>query len=38
VYVADKDIHHLVNKYDKDRDGKISFNEFFDEISPKKAY
>lgn len=35
IYASDKDVSGLVDKYDKDRDGKISYNEFMDEILPK---
>lgn len=33
--MSDSDVSGLVDKYDKDKDGKISYNEFMDEILPK---
>jgi len=38
IYVPEGELNTLVNKYDKDKDGRISFSEFLDEISPKKGY
>lgn len=29
------DIHLLMDKFDKDRDGKISYHEFMEEMMPK---
>jgi len=40
-YVTDNEVSTLMEKFDKDRDGKISYSEFMEEIlpkSPSKAY
>ena len=34
-YVSQKEVSTLMDKFDKDRDGKISYGEFMDEILPK---
>lgn len=31
-YATDKDVNGLMEKFDKDRDGKISYSEFMEEI------
>ena len=31
------EMHILMHKFDKDKDGKISYNEFMDEILPKSG-
>ena len=35
LYVSDRDADILMEKFDKDRDGRISYSEFMDEILPK---
>jgi Ca2+-binding EF-hand superfamily protein len=35
VYVSNDDIELLMNKFDKDLDGKIGYQEFRDELLPK---
>jgi Ca2+-binding EF-hand superfamily protein len=31
-YVTEKEVHGLMEKFDKDRDGRISYSEFMEEI------
>jgi Ca2+-binding EF-hand superfamily protein len=33
--VSDKEVSSLMEKFDKDRDGRISYSEYMDEILPK---
>lgn len=35
IYVSDRDVNTLMEKFDKDKDGKISYSEFMEEIIPK---
>jgi Ca2+-binding EF-hand superfamily protein len=37
-YATNKELDLLMSKYDKDRDGRVSYSEFFSETSPKKGY
>lgn len=37
-YATDREITSILNKFDKDGDGKVAFNEFIDEMSPKLKY
>lgn len=34
-YATDDEVSWLVDRYDKNRDGRISYTEFIDEIMPK---
>lgn len=34
-YVNKKDLNTIMEKFDKDKDGKISYSEFMDEFLPK---
>lgn len=34
-FTTKKDLTQLVERYDKNRDGMISYSEFFQEITPK---
>ena len=34
-YVSEKEISALVDRYDRSKDGRISYNEFLDELQPK---
>jgi Ca2+-binding EF-hand superfamily protein len=34
-YVSDKDVSTLMEKFDKDKDGIISYGEFMEEMLPK---
>jgi len=34
-YVNEREVDSLMDKFDKDRDGKISYSEFIDEFVPK---
>jgi Ca2+-binding EF-hand superfamily protein len=34
-YVSDKEVSTLMDKFDKNRDGRISYSEFMEEILPK---
>jgi len=38
VFAADKDIKLLFARFDMDGDGKISYSEFVNEITPKSEY
>jgi Ca2+-binding EF-hand superfamily protein len=35
MYVPDKELCGLIERYDKNRDGKISYTEFAQEITPR---
>ena len=35
IYASSKDVANLVSRYDKNQDGKISYSEFVNEITPK---
>jgi len=34
-YVSEKEVHCLVEKIDKDKDGRITYSEFREEFMPK---
>jgi len=34
-YVSEKEVNHLVEKIDKDKDGRISYSEFREEFIPR---
>ena len=36
-YTSDQEIELLLDRYDKNRDSRISFKEFTDELAPKLA-
>ena len=38
LYASQKDLDLLFSKYDRDRDGRVSYSEFFNEILPKEGY
>ena len=33
-FATERELNSIMNKLDRDRDGKISFSEFVDELSP----
>lgn len=35
VYATTKDLESLMDRYDKDRDGRVSYSEFVQEVTPK---
>lgn len=35
VYASDEEVGWLIDRYDKNKDGRISYSEFVDEILPK---
>ncbi|CAG9319367.1 unnamed protein product [Blepharisma stoltei] len=35
IYVTRKDVENLMERYDKDRDGRVSYSEFLNEVTPK---
>jgi len=35
IYASDKDVLNLVQKYDKNEDGKVTYSEFSQEMQPK---
>lgn len=35
IFASGKDLQSLLNKYDKNRDGRVSYSEFVEEITPK---
>jgi Ca2+-binding EF-hand superfamily protein len=35
IYVSDQEVGHLMSKFDKDQDGRITYSEFMEEIIPK---
>ena len=37
-YATEREVASILGKFDKDCDGRISFHEFIDEITPKLAY
>jgi len=38
IYTSDKDLMILMLRYDKNQDGKVSYSEFVQEISPKSPF
>jgi Ca2+-binding EF-hand superfamily protein len=36
IYIADKDLCALIDRYDRARDGKIAYNEFLGELTAKQ--
>jgi Ca2+-binding EF-hand superfamily protein len=36
-FATQREIQLIFDKFDRDRDGKISYNEFFQELTPKAA-
>eukprot|EP00825_Cyclidium_porcatum_P037438 TRINITY_DN4131_c0_g2_i1.p1 TRINITY_DN4131_c0_g2~~TRINITY_DN4131_c0_g2_i1.p1 ORF type:complete len:464 (+),score=64.82 TRINITY_DN4131_c0_g2_i1:336-1727(+) len=38
VFVDQSDLQHLVERYDKDEDGKVSYKEFLQEMTPQSPY
>lgn len=37
-FATNKELDLLFERYDKDKDGKVSYGEFISEISPKEIY
>ena len=37
-FATEKEIESLVSRYDKNKDGKISYSEFAQEITPHSPY
>lgn len=37
VFATSKDLQGLLDKYDKNRDGKVSYSEFVEEVTPKST-
>ena len=37
-YATDREVNSILSKFDKDGDGRINFDEFIDELSPKLKY
>lgn len=37
VYVSEKEICALIDRYDRTRDGKINYSEFVEELTPKTS-
>jgi Ca2+-binding EF-hand superfamily protein len=35
IFATAKDVESLMDRYDKDKDGRVSFTEFVDEVTPK---
>lgn len=35
MYVSEKEICALIDRYDRKRDGKITYSEFMEELNPK---
>ena len=35
VYASEKDMEGLVDRYDKDKDRRVSYTEFIQELTPK---
>lgn len=35
IFATSKDLQNLLHKYDKNRDGKVSYSEFVEEVTPK---
>lgn len=38
MFVAQQDLEQLVNRFDKDQDGKVSYKEFVQEMTPQSPY
>ena len=36
-YVSEKEIYSLIDRYDRSKDGKISYTEFIEELQPKSS-
>ncbi len=36
-YVSEKESHALIDRYDRSKDGKISYSEFIEELRPKAS-
>ena len=37
-YATNKELELLFSKYDRDRDGRVTYSDFFSETLPKEAY
>jgi len=37
VIISDRDLKHLIERFDTNKDDKISFGEFVQELSPKSS-
>jgi Ca2+-binding EF-hand superfamily protein len=37
-YATDREVASILSKFDKNANGKINFNEFLDEMTPKLKY
>jgi Ca2+-binding EF-hand superfamily protein len=37
-FATNKELDLLFNKYDRDRDGRVTYSEFFTETLPKETY
>jgi hypothetical protein len=37
MYVSEKESHELIDRFDRSKDGKISYSEFIDELRPKAS-
>jgi Ca2+-binding EF-hand superfamily protein len=37
VYVSDSELKSLLNRYDADGSGRVSYSEFVQELTPKNA-
>jgi len=35
IYASRKDVENLMDRYDKDKDGRVSYSEFLNEVTPK---
>ena len=35
IFATAKDVESLMDRYDKDKDGRVSYSEFLDEVTPK---
>ena len=35
IFATIKDVESLMDRYDKDKDGRVSYSEFLDEVTPK---
>lgn len=35
IFASRKDVQNLLERYDKDKDGRVSYSEFLDEVTPK---
>lgn len=38
VFVDSNDLQQLINRYDKDEDGKVSYKEFIQELTPQSPF